>query len=323
MLLDEHTKEFIALKGVSDELAKKLASSYSSLSMVAIIAPQELAKELNISLKMAKHIVTTARGKIGINPITAVELLEKQLDRRNLTTGSQKLDEILGGGVQTGSITEFSGAFSSGKTQIAFQLSINAQMSEDFGGLNGSVYFIDTESTFSPKRVFEIAKNVENSKKITDAKTALTKIYISKAFNAQHQVELVKKADRMIGEKNIKLLIIDSIASHFRAEFLGKDMLSKRQQVLMAHAEMLQKYADSYGIAIVVTNQVIGNFDTFFDGSAVEPALGLAWAHRPAHRILLRKSKGTARIARIFDSPELPEREALFYINERGITDGY
>jgi DNA repair protein RadA len=319
----EESKEIYSLRSIPESVIKKLAQQYSSISMIAVMAPQELAKDLNISLKMSKKIVTAAREKIGISPITATELLEQQLERRHLTTSSQKLDEILGGGIQTGSITEFSGAFSSGKTQVAFQLSMNTQMSEDFGGLDGSVYFIDTESTFASKRVFEMAKYLEEEKKLTDAKQAMANIYVSRAFNAQHQVELVKKADKLIAEKNVKLLIIDSIASHFRAEFLGKEMLPKRQQILMAHAEMLQKYADSYSIAIVVTNQVIGNIDAFFEGSSVEPALGLAWAHRPAHRILLRKAKGTARIARIFDSPELAEREAVFHITENGISDGF
>lgn len=308
--------DFSKLKGVSKTIAEQLHKEFASVTTLAMTSANEISRRVGISEAVATRIVKSARDFIGISPITATELLERKKDFRVLTTSSHNLDEIIGGGIQTGIITEFSGAFSTGKTQLMFQLSVNAQKPIDYGGLEGSVYYIDTETTFSPSRILQMASNDEN---IENPREILNNIYVSRAYSVEHQLKLVKDAEKLIKEKNIKLIIIDSIASHFRTEF-GKDELPKRQQTLMRHAEVLLKFAESYQAAVVVTNQVLANIDALF-GSSVEPALGYAWGHRPTHRIFLRKSKGSARIAKIFDSPDYPERECVFYISPHGIRD--
>jgi len=304
---------------ISDEIKERLQDQFPTLMALAATSPNEVVKRCEISRSSAKRVVNQARKLIGMTePITAVELLEKKLAKPRITTSSQQLDEIIGGGIPIGAITEFSGAFATGKTQLAFQLCINIQRPIEEGGLEGKALFIDTENTFSPVRVVEMCYPFTDK-----PESFLQNIFVSRAYNADHQIQITEKADKLIQANNICLIIVDSMASHFRAEFPGKDNLPRRQQMLMAHAESLQRLAESYELAVMTTNQVLANPDSLFTGmSNIEPALGFAWGHRPTHRILLRKSRGTARIARIFDSPELAEREAVFHITPEGIRDG-
>lgn len=303
---------------LAKSVKEKIQVYFASLETLSKASPKEVSERAGVSPKVARNAVSEARVLLGVGPVTAMELLDEFRAKRYLTTGCQALDEVLGGGVATGSITELAGEFSSGKTQLAFQLCINAQLPADFGGLDGKVYFLDTEGTFSVKRVLEMAMANPMG---TPGQDFLKSIFVARAFNAQHQVQLINDADTLLKKENVRLLVIDSIASHFRSEFHGRDALVERQQMLMAHAEKLQRYADSYDIAIVTTNQVLASIDKFISGGGVEPALGFAWGHRPQTRIFLRKQRGMARVARIIDSPELPEKEATFYVTAEGIRD--
>jgi DNA repair protein RadA len=326
---------FIDLK-VPDIVKQKISTKYSSLATLSRASAQELSEQIGISLKVAKSAISSARKLLKQAPITAMELLEEYKNKRKLTTGSQKLDEILAGGLSTGSITEIIGEYASGKSQLTFQLCVNAQLPIEFqlcvnaqlpielGGLEGSIYFIDTEGTFSPKRIFEIAyAKKQQFPEVMDPEKILENIHVGRAYNAEHQITLVQDADKLIVEKNIKLLIIDSVAAHFRTEYVGKDSLPQRAQALMNHASLLYRYADSYNLVVVTTNQVLASVDKFLGGQGTEPALGFAWGHRPQTRMFLRKQKGSARIARIIDSPELPESEAVFHITINGIEDSF
>ena len=303
---------------IPSSIKKKISEHYASLETLSKASPNEVSDKVAIGIKMAKKAVVEARTILGISPQTALELLDEQRSKRYLSTGSQAFDEILGGGIATGSITEIAGEFSTGKSQICFQLCVNTVLSEEFGGLNGKVFFVDTEGTFSAKRVLQIANS---NRAQLDPMDIMKNIFVARSYNADHQLQIVNEADSLLKTENVRLIIIDSIASHFRSEYHGKEQLIERQQKIMAHAEKLQKYADSYDLAIITTNQVLASIDNYLAGKVAEPALGYAWGHRPQTRIWLRKQKGNVRIARIIDSPELPEKEATFYITDEGITD--
>lgn len=280
-------------------------------------SPSEIHEKCQISLQTAKRVVADARAELGITPITASEMFDELEEHPKITSLSQNLDEILGGGFEPGAITELSGAYSTGKTQIAFQLCLTVQLPVDDGGLGGTAYFLDSEGTFSPRRVAEMANFIQDLL----PNKPLENILVSRVYNTDHQIKLVRDADKIISKRNIRVLVVDSVATHFRSEYTSKTSLPKRQQALMRHAEDLQRYAASYELAVVTTNQVLANPDAFVAGSSVEPALGYAWGHRPKHRMFLRKSRGSARIAQVFDSPELPQRECVFYVTPAGIRD--
>lgn len=221
----------------------------------------------------------------------------------------------MGGGLESQSIVEFFGEFGSGKTQICFQLAVNATRPIEDGGLNGDVFIIDTENTFRPERIVQMAVALD-----LDPEEVLKKIHVARAFNSHHQMLLVEKANELAHEMNVKLLIVDSLTAHFRAEYVGRGSLAERQQNLNKHMHDLLRFADLNNAVIAVTNQVSSKPDAFF-GDPTRPIGGHIVGHAATYRIYLRKSKGGKRIARLIDSPNLPEAEAVITVSEEGVRD--
>jgi DNA repair protein RadA len=232
-----------------------------------------------------------------------------------ITTGSKALDELLGGGVETQAITEFYGEFGSGKTQFMHQLAVNVQRPPEEGGLGGEVIVIDTENTFRPERIVQMAEALG-----MDPKEVLSKIHVARAFNSHHQMLLAEKAGELAKTKNIKLLVVDSLTAHFRAEYVGRGTLADRQGKLNRFMHDILRFGDLHNAAIAVTNQVHAKPDAFF-GDPTRPVGGHIVGHTATFRLYLRKSKGNKRIVRLIDSPHLPEGEAVVTVLEEGIRD--
>ncbi|MFH0949498.1 MAG: DNA repair and recombination protein RadA, partial [Candidatus Aenigmatarchaeota archaeon] len=247
---------------------------------------------------------------------TADIFLEKRMQIGKITTGSSNLDALLGGGVETQAITEMHGAFGSSKSQLAFQLAVNVQLPKEKGGLNGRCLFIDTEATFRPERIIQMAEAIG-----LDTEKVLKNIFVARAYNSDHQILLTENAADIIKENDIKLLIIDSITSHFRSDYTGRGELAPRQQKLNRHLHNLQRMAEVYNIAIYITNQVMSRPDVLF-GDPTAAIGGHVLAHAATYRLYVRKSKHSLRIAKLIDAPNLPEGEAVFMITEAGIRDG-
>ncbi len=310
-------KKIISLEdipGVGEKTLEKLRNAgYIDLMSVAAASVRELSDI--IGEQTAIKIVEAARKALDIGFETAADVYERRKKVVRLTTGSKALDNLLGGGVETQAVTEFHGGFGCGKTQVGFQLAVNVQLPPEQGGLDGACLFIDTESTFRPERIKELAEAVG-----LDPKKTLDNIIYARAYNSDHQMLLVEKASEIIKEKNIKLMIIDSVTSHFRAEYTGRGELAERQQKLNRHLHMLQRLADVYNLAVYITNQVMARPDVLF-GDPTAPVGGHVLGHFSTHRVYVRKSKANTRIARVIDSPYLPEGEAIFAITPEGIRD--
>ncbi|NJE01993.1 DNA repair and recombination protein RadA [Thermococcus sp. JdF3] len=205
-------------------------------------------------------------------------------------------------------------------TQLAHTLAVMVQLPGEEGGLNGSVVWIDTENTFRPERIRQIAEA-----RGLDPDETLKNIYVARAFNSNHQMLLVERAEEIIKEKAeterpVKLLVVDSLMAHFRSEYVGRGTLAERQQKLAKHLADLHRIADLYDIAVFVTNQVQAKPDAFF-GDPTRPVGGHILAHSATLRIYLRKGKAGKRVARLIDSPHLPEGEAIFRITDKGAED--
>jgi DNA repair protein RadA len=232
---------------------------------------------------------------------------------RRLTTGCSSLDRLLDGGVETQSITEFYGEFGTGKSQICQQLCVTAQLPEEQGGLDGSALYIDTENTFRPERVMQIAPRFG-----IDPQEALKGIIYAEAYTSNHQTVLLENADEVIKENHVRLIIVDSVVSHFRSEYLGREMLAPRQQQLNKHLHKLIRLSRAFNAAAVITNQVMAQPDVFF-AKVVQPVGGHIMGHMSHSRIFLRKGRNNVRIAKLTASPYLPEGEAPLRITEQGI----
>jgi DNA repair protein RadA len=275
-----------------------------------------LAEAAELGQSSAQKIIVAARQEADIGGFeTGDAILEKRKKIGRLNTGSKALNELLGGGFETQAITELYGEFGSGKTQIAHQLAVTVTMPKDQGGLEGDTLWIDSENTFRPSRVGQMATAKE-----LDPETVLKRVHVARAYNSHHQMLLVEKAMEEAEKFPIKLLVVDSMTAHFRAEYIGRGALAERQQLLNKHMHALLRFGDIYDAAICVTNQVQSKPDAFF-GDPTRPIGGHIVGHTATFRIYLRKSKGGKRIARLTDSPNLPEGEAVFIVTEDGIGD--
>jgi DNA repair protein RadA len=302
---------------VGPATAEKLKEAgFNDLMMIAVASPSSLAELAEIGEGTAVKIINAARQEIDIGGFeTGDVLLERRSEVHKLTTSSKALDELLGGGVESQAITELFGEFGSGKTQIAHQLAVNAQLSVDDGGLDGHTVIIDTENTFRPERIAQMARGLD-----LEPSEVLKKIHVARAFNSHHQMLLAEKVSDLTDEFPVKLLVIDSLTGHFRAEYIGRGALADRQQKLNKHLHDLQRFSDIHNASIIVTNQVQSKPDTFF-GDPTRPIGGHVLGHTATFRIYMRKSKGGKRICRLIDSPNLPEGEAVITILEEGIRD--
>ncbi len=304
------------IRGVGPVMAEKLREAgITTVEAVAVTPARQLAELLGISEERAIQITQAARDLLGITFMTAEEYYQKRKMIGYLSTGCKALDDLLGGGIETQAITEFVGEFGTGKTQICHQLAVMVQLPREKGGLEGKAIYIDTEGTFRPERIIQIAQY-----KGADPTSVLKNIIYARAYNSDHQMFLVEEASKIVEEKNVKLVIVDSLVSHFRSEYPGREQLAVRQQRINKHIHQLLRLADIYNIAIVVTNQVMSQPDIFF-GNPLKPAGGNVVAHGTTYRVWLRKGKDNKRIARIFDSPKHPESEAVFAITEEGVVD--
>lgn len=305
------------LPGVGPATAEKLREAgYTDVMSIAVASPKELSNAAEIGDATAAKIIQKARKEADVGKFeTGSALLEKRAKVGHLTSGSKTFDELLGGGFETQAITELYGEYGSSKTQIAHQLCVSVQLPLDQGGLNSHAFFIDTENTFRPERIIQMANAFE-----LDPDEALEKIHVARAYNSSHQMLLVDKVKELSKETPASLLIVDSLTAHFRAEYIGRGALADRQQKLNKHMHDLLRWSDLNNGIVCVTNQVSSKPDAFF-GDPTRPIGGHIVGHTATFRIYLRKSKGPKRIARLIDSPHLPEGEAVFTVGEAGIRD--
>jgi len=309
-------KDIAELPGVGEKIAEKMKKAgFIDMMAVAAAAPWELAEAAGLGEATSAKIIQAARDALELGFETATKVLERRKKIGKITTGSKSLDSLLGGGIETGSTYEFHGSFGSGKSQLAHQLAVNVQLATDKGGLGGGCLYIDTEATFRPERIEQMAQAAG-----LDPKKALQNVMAARAYNSDHQCLLVEKAAEIIREKNIKLLIVDSVTSLFRADYTGRGELAPRQQKLNRHLHSLQRLADVYNVAVYMTNQVMARPDIMF-GDPTTAIGGHIMGHFANVRCYLRKSKGNTRIARMIDSPDLPEGECVFVVTTEGIRD--
>lgn len=316
-LAEEGKRSVESLPGVGEATAEKLREAgYTTVESLAVATVAELREAAEVGEVQAKKIIAAARKAAEIGTfLTADKVLERRKTVGWITTSSKQLDALIGGGVETRAVTEVFGEFGSGKSQLGHQLCVNVQLPREKGGLDGRAVYIDTENTFRPERILSMAAGAE-----LDPEGVLRNILVARSYNTDQQLLIAEKAEELIEKERVRLMVIDSLTSHFRAEFVGRGTLADRQQKLARHLLVLHRIADLKDIAVFVTNQVQARPDLFF-GDPTRPIGGHILGHSATTRIYLRKSKGGRRIARVVDSPNLPEGESIFMITESGIRD--
>lgn len=309
------------LDGVGPVTSKKLSDAgiHNILDLV-VRGPVDISEITGMDLEAAVNLVNKARqqlidnGQIAKEFVTATEIYKRRQDIGKITTGTNALDTLFDGGIETQAVTEVYGEFGAGKTQLCHTLCVTVQKPKEEGGLDGGVLYVDTEHTFRPERIVSIAKA-----KGLDPEKVLDRIMVARAYNSAHQELILQEAGPVIEENKIKLIVVDSAVGLFRSEFLGRGTLSVRQQRLNKFMHLLSRTAETYNIAAIATNQVQSSPDQFF-GDPTRPVGGNVVAHASTYRVYLKKS-GKKRIARMVDSPHHPEQEVLYTLTEGGVAD--
>ena len=338
------TADLEDLSGVGPATAEKLRESgYDTYQSIAVASPGELSNTADVGESSAHDIIQSAREAADVGGFeTGTDVLERREQIGKLEFLVPELDEMLGGGVETQSITEVYGEFGAGKSQVTHQLAVNVQLPREQGGLHGRCVFVDSEDTFRPERIDEMVNGLpdgvieatmeerEIEGDLDDEETMdelvqtfLDRIHVAKAFNSDHQILLAEKAQEIAQEYEeddypVRLLCVDSLTAHFRAEYVGRGELADRQQKLNKHLHDIDRVGNLYNSAVVVTNQVQSNPDAFF-GDPTKPIGGNILGHKSTFRMYLRKSKQDKRIVKLVDAPNLPDGESVMRVQNEGL----
>jgi len=304
------------LPGVGAATVEKLKEAgYHDVLSIAVASPGQLVDSTGTSESVARKMINAARNVLEMGFESGEDVLKRREQVQKISTGSANFDALMEGGFETGAITEVFSEFGGGKTQIGHILAVRAQMLKD--EKDAVAIYVDTENTFRPERIKQLAEGAG-----LDPNVALKHIKVARAFNSDHQMLLVEKIEDLITKQglNVKLIVVDSLIAHFRAEFIGRGTLAERQQKLNRHMHMLLKLADSHNLCVYVTNQVMAKPDQFF-GDPTTPIGGHIVGHASTFRIYLRKGKKGSRVAKLIDAPNLPDGEVNFFVETEGLKD--
>ncbi|CCH45448.1 hypothetical protein BN7_5030 [Wickerhamomyces ciferrii] len=287
-----------------------------SISTIDILttSPIELSNQLNISLSQIQKFISIL--KIQTNKQLGDDLIKgDDINQEVFTTGDLEFDKILNGGLRTGMITEIFGESSTAKSQFSMQLTKTINLSPDQGGLGGNSVYISTEGNLETKRLIEINPGIEN-------------VYYINCSDFETQEHILKVQLPLLlkdPEKNIRLVIIDSISHHLRVELLNSNYenFNKNQIILQNLGIYLNKLCTDFNISMILTNQISDkpdsnilntNFkkismdyqigwlsgwssqdirnrqDNEFQLNSKIPTLGLNWSNLINVRILLKKN---------------------------------
>ncbi len=311
----EEGLELEDLEGIGSATAEKLRrAGINTVKQLACIPARELEEISELAEGKAGEAVRSARDAVFPKVMTAREYLEKRKEIRFLTTGSKNLDNLLYGGLEPG-ITELIGAYGTGKTQVCLQLCLTVQLTRNRGGLDGAAFYIDTEDTFKPERLYPMAKALG-----LEGDQILDRVHVFRAINSDHQFEGLRIAQEYAADRKANLIIVDSLTAHFRAEYSGRENLVSRQQRLNTFIHQLQRVSTMYDAIIVVTNQILDIPEVIPGVKPARPAGGNVVAHGCTFRLWLERSKGMTRVS-VIDSPKHPKNTAWVMLTEAGVSD--
>lgn len=301
----------------TNDIQKLQDAGYFTVESIAHSTVRKLTDVKGLSENKVIKIKNIVKELVPMDFKTASDALEDRKSIVALTTGSIELDKLLEGGIETGSITEIFGEFRTGKTQLCHTLCVTCQMSVTEGGGEGKAIYIDTEGTFRPSRLKDIAERFG-----MDPDVALENVAYARAHNSEHQFELLKTAAAIMSQDRYALLVVDSATALYRTDYSGRGELSERQMQMAQFLRQLTRLAEEFGVSVVITNQVVANpGEMSFAKDSTKPIGGNIIAHASTTRLRLRKGRGENRICTVYDSPTLPEADAQFAIGPKGICD--
>lgn len=305
--------------GINATDIKKLkAAGLFTISSIIMNTRKTLTAIKGLSEAKVTKLIETAKKVQDFGFITGTEVLQRRKNILRISTGSSQLDELLRGGIESMGITEAFGEFRTGKTQLALTLCVTAQLPTNMGGGNGKVIYIDTEGTFRPDRIVNIAERFG-----VEPTAVLDNITYARAHTHEHQMDLLTGAAARMIDEHFALIVVDSATALFRVDFMGRGQLAERQQKLGQFLSKLMKISEEFNVAVFITNQVVSDpgGGAMFMADTKKPIGGHIMAHASTTRLYLRKGKAEQRICKIYDSPCLPGAEAIYQLSEGGVTN--
>ncbi|RDW62599.1 p-loop containing nucleoside triphosphate hydrolase-9 [Coleophoma crateriformis] len=305
----------------ASDISKLKQSGIHTVPSLLYATKKKLSKIKGFSETKVEKIVEAGKKMLpsATGFQTGSEIAEYRKRCIRISTGSKQLDVALNGGFQTMSVNEVYGEFRCGKTQMAHTMAVICQLPKEMGGAEGKVAWIDTEGTFRPERIAEIAERFG-----VDGQQAQDNIMVARAYNSEIQCEMLETLAQNFATNQYRLLIIDSLISLFKTDYVGRGELQERQSTISLFMRRAAQMADEFNLVVFITNQVMsdpGASALFAGVDGRKPAGGHAVAHASTTRLLLRKGRGEERVAKIIDSPDCPEREATYIITTGGIND--
>ena len=318
MVVSYQTLDALLEHGIAaNDIQKLNDAGFFTVESIAHATTRRLENVKGISEAKVKKLKDIVKAMVPMEFKTAFDALQDREHMVTLTTGAVELDKLLEGGIETGSITELFGEFRTGKTQLCHTLCVTCQMPVTEGGAEGKAVYIDTEGSFRPKRLEQIAERFG-----LDPTVALENVAYARAQNSEHQLELLKTAAAIMSQDRYSLIVVDSATALYRTDYMGRGELSERQMQMGQFLRQLTRLAEEFGVAVVITNQVVANPDGMsFAKDSTKPIGGNIIAHASTTRLRLRKGRGENRICTVFDSPTLPEADAQFALGPQGVCD--
>ncbi|MBW0465219.1 hypothetical protein O181_004934 [Austropuccinia psidii MF-1] len=300
------------------DIKKLIEAGHDTIESITFQPKKNLLNIKGISESKVEKLLLICNKILPLGFTTASEIHNRRLNLIKISTGSKNLDNLLGGGIDTQSITEFYGEFRTGKSQLCHHLSVSCQLPTDMGGGEGKCMFIDTEGTFRPERILAISERYG-----LDGEEVLNNIAVARAYNSDHQAQLLREASRLMTLSRFAILVIDSATALYRTDYSGRGELADRQAHLAKFLRGCLSLAEQFGIAVVITNQVMSSPDSGPGGAGLgkAPIGGNIMAHSSTTRLQFRKGRENTRIVKLVDSPCLPEGETKMAIFQNGIGD--
>ncbi|KXH77155.1 MAG: hypothetical protein AM326_05665 [Candidatus Thorarchaeota archaeon SMTZ-45] len=292
-----------AVPGVGPAAAKRLRDAFiTTAEILSVQNPIELQERTKLGEATVRKIIRAARdttGKFGFR--SGIELEKEQAKIPRLSFGISSIDEKLMGGLEAGSIIEFYGGFSSGKTQWCHHLAVRAQLSIEKGGLEGRVLWLDSESSFKT--------NIIRANAIRwglDPDVALGNINVAPMALSSQIEDTFEQIQLLLAEGEFKMLVIDSLTGLFRAEYRGIGTLATRQQTINGILNSMRRMGIATEAVFAYTNQVTTQISNY-GGNAYAPAGGHVVSHASDYRFYAGKGSEGKRKLVLRDNAGVPE----------------
>ena len=305
--------ELTEVPGIGSVVAKQLQTAFiTTAELLSVQNADDLHERTKIGEGTCAKIIRSAREMLGMFDFKSAVDLEKEIDSKpRLKTGIDAFDEALQGGLETGTLIEFYGKATGGKTQMCAHLAVRGLLPIEEGGLEGRVLWLDSEKSMKPRT---LRANIKRWG--LDPNVELANIRIASPVTTNHLTQLFERIPKICVDDNVRIVVVDSLTGFFRAEYVGLYNLGIRQQKINALLNLMRRVATATDVTFLYTNQAISKPGLFAQPNA--PAGGHIVSHASDYRFQASPGKGNHRKYTLKDHAGLPDFDVTVSIGWGG-----